>query len=171
LSGRGDAADVVFSQLAREEKWMQLALLQVELFSDDESLRPFLSKLVDQVSKRLKRRATTPVGYLPAWGYRCLDHLLEMDWAVAKRKLGYHWEDLQNKIQSSYENCCYFLKSDLSFFGSRDTADPSWLYGHWNMDLSSSICSSFLKAVKLLQDESVSARDSAAMLGTVGTYS
>jgi hypothetical protein len=46
LSGSGDVTDV-FSQLNREEQWMQFALLQVEIFADDVSLRPFLSKLVD----------------------------------------------------------------------------------------------------------------------------
>ncbi|KAF4627020.1 hypothetical protein G7Y89_g11137 [Cudoniella acicularis] len=166
LSGSGDAADV-FPQLAREEQWMRLALLQVEIFAEDTLLRPFLSKLVDQVSKRLKRRATSSVGYLPPWGYRCLDHLLEMDWAVAKKTLGYSWEDLQNKIQSSYENCRYFLKSDLSFFKSRDTADPSWIQGHWDMDLSSSVCSSFLQAAKLLQEDPDSAHNPGTTLGSL----
>jgi hypothetical protein len=170
LSGSGDAVDV-FSQLDREEQWMRLALLQVEIFDDDVSLRPFLSKLVDQVSKRLKRRATASVGYLPPWGYRCLDHLLEMDWAVAKKKLGYSWEDLQNKVQSSYENCLYFLKSDLSFFKSRDTADPSWIRGHWDMDFSSTICSSFLEAAKLLQQEPGGAHGSVSMLDSLGEHS
>jgi hypothetical protein len=169
LSGSGGAADV-FSQLAREEQWMRLALLQVEIFGDDYSLSPFLSKLVDQVSKRLKKRATASVGYLPPWGYRCLDHLLEMDWLVAKKNLGYSWQDLQNKMQSSYENCLYFLKSDLSFFESRDTADPSWIQGHWDMDLSSSICSSFLEARKCLQREPVGAHGPATTLGTIGRY-
>jgi hypothetical protein len=170
LSGSGDAADV-FSQLAREEQWLRLALLQVELFADDDRVRPFLSKLVDQVSKRLKRRATAPIGYLPPWGYRCLDHLLEMDWAVAKKKLGYSWEDLQDKIQSSYENCRYFLKSDLSFFASRDSADPSWIQGHWDMDLSSSVCSSFLQAAKLLQKDPDNSHNPANTLGSLGAYS
>lgn len=170
LSGSGDAADV-FSQLAREEQWLRLALLQVELFADDDRVRPFLSKLVDQVGKRLKRRATAPIGYLPPWGYRCLDHLLEMDYAVAKKKLGYSWEDLQNKIQSSYENCRYFLKSDLSFFASRDSADPSWIQGHWDMDLSSSVCSSFLQAANLLQKDPDNSHNPANTLGSLGAYS
>jgi hypothetical protein len=173
LSGSGDAADV-FSQLAREEQWLRSALLQVELFADvpdEDSVRPFLSKLVDQVSKRLKRRATAPIGYLPPWGYRCLDHLLEMDWAVAKKKLGYSREDLQNKIQSSYENCRYFLKSDLSFFASRDSADPSWIQGHWDMDLSSSVCSSFLHAAELLQKDTDNSHNPANTPGHFGAYS
>lgn len=167
LSGSGDAADV-FSQLTREQEWMQLALLQVEIFADDERLRPFLLKLVDQVGKRLKKRATTAVGYLPPWGYRCLDHLLEMDLTTAKKKLGYSWEDLQDKIQSSYENCLYFLKSDLLFFNSRDATNPAWIQGHWDMKFSSSICSSFLEAAKLLQPDSHDGHRPEKTLGTLG---
>jgi hypothetical protein len=170
LSSGSDSADV-FSQLDREEQWMRLALLQVEIFDDDVSLRPFLSKLVDQVGKRLKRRATASVGYLPPWGYRCLDHLLEMEWAVAKKKLGYSWEDLQSKVQNSYENCLYFLKSDLSFFKSRNTADPSWIWGHWDTSLSSAICSSFLEATKLLHQEPGGAHGAVSILDSLGEHS
>jgi len=97
--------------------------------------------------------------------------LLEMEWAVAKKKLGYSWEDLQNKVQSSYENCLYFLKSDLSFFKSRDTADPSWIRGHWDTSLSSVICSSFLEAAKLLHQEPGGAHGSVSMLDSLGEHS
>jgi hypothetical protein len=169
-SGRVDV-DAVYGRLAREEQWMRLALLQVEIFAENKDLHPFLSKLVDQVGKRLKRRATAPVGYLPPWGFRCLDHLLEMDLAVAKKRLGYSRDDLQDKIQVTYENCLYFLKSDLSFIKSRDTADPTWMEDHWNMDFSNSVCSSFLEATKLLQKEPGSLHNLVPSPTSPGRYS
>jgi hypothetical protein len=94
-----------------------------------------------------------------------------MDCAVAKKRLGYPWEDLQNRIQSSYEDCLYFLKSDLLLFKSRTTADPSWIQEHWDMAFSSSICSSFLEAVIVLQQEPESAQSSVSMLNSSGKHS
>jgi hypothetical protein len=133
-----------YQRIIREEKWNQLALLSAELFGNVEETKPFVSKLIDEVEKRLEERETEKLGDLPPWGYRCLDHSLLIDLAFAKFKLGNHSKDLHKTIHDAYTECLYFLRSDHSFLKSWDSTEPTWTSDHWNLDCSSLVSSSFL---------------------------
>jgi hypothetical protein len=139
------------TQVKREQRWNQIALLHHELInSEKEETKAFLSGLVDEVAKRLKIRETRTVGNLPPWGYRCLGHSLKIELAIAETKLGRKaMEDLVEVVQSVYEDCVYFLRSDLLFLKSWDSTDPSWIPDHWDINFSSIVNTSFLSVATL----------------------
>jgi hypothetical protein len=136
-------------QEVREEQWNLLALLQVELFAHDPEAKPFLSNLVDEVAKRLKTRETRSLGNSPPWGYRCLDHSLQIELAIANYNLKKVQQSVLDTVQNAYAECSYFLQSNLSFLTSWDSTDPSWLSKHWDFDCSSLVNSSFLAVATL----------------------
>jgi hypothetical protein len=143
------AGETPYERINREEKWTQLALLQAELFASVEDTKPFVSKLVSEASKRLKERQSSQLGDSQPWGYRCLDHSLRIDLAIAKFNVLNQSKNLQETIQDAYNDCESFLRSDHSFLRSWDTTDPSWISEHWDLDCSSIVSSSLLSIVTL----------------------
>jgi hypothetical protein len=130
--------------ITHEEKLNQLALLQLELFNNTKD-PIFFSNLVDDVAERIKRRETITPRSLPPWGYRCFDHSLQIELAIAKTKLTTKpWEDLRETVQNAYDDCLQFMRPDGSFLMSWDSTEPTWTSDHWNLDCSSVVSSSFL---------------------------
>jgi hypothetical protein len=149
--------------ITQEEKLNQVALLQVELF-DNTKDHAFFSNLVDDVAERLKRRETMTPRSLPAWGYRCLDHSLQIELAIAKIGLesakirleisktgptNKPWEDFRETVPNAYDDCLQFMRSDGSFLRSWDSTELTWTSNHWNLDCSSVVSSSFLSILTM----------------------
>ena len=137
-------AKIMRTQVRREQQWNQLALLQVELIEINKETKPFLTNLVDEVAVRLRSRETRTLGNLPPWGYRCLGHSLRIELAIAQMKLGKPWEEFNEIVQNAYDDCLYFLRSDLLFLKSWDSTDPAWISEHWDINFSSIVNASFL---------------------------
>jgi hypothetical protein len=136
-----------YERIIREEQWNQLALLAVELLGDVEEDKSLMSKLIDEVATRLKRKESRKADKSPAWGYRCMDHCLRIDLAIAQSKFGKASEHLPETLQDAYCDCLYFLRSDHSFLKSWDASEPVWTSDLWNLECSSIVSSSFLSIV------------------------
>jgi hypothetical protein len=132
-----DLSDII----TREEKWNQLALIQLELFNGSEH-DDFLNALVSNVSEGMRRRKMRRLGSLPPWGYRCLDHSLQIELAIANITLRKPYQDFSGSL--IYDDCSKFMRSDRSFLKSWDSTEPDWASNQWNLDCSSHFSSSLL---------------------------
>jgi len=134
----------------REEKWISLALLQVELFGNLKKTQSFIAQLLQEVEKRLGERESKKLGKSPTWGYRCLDHSLSIDLAIAKYKSRMmKSEKLRKIVQDAYFDCECFQRSDYSFLKSWDTSEPNWTTEYWDLDCSSRVSSTLLSICTL----------------------
>src|SRR5271163_2946451 len=136
-------------QIVRQEQWNQVALVQAEIFGDNPRTRPFIHKLIDEVSNRLSKAQTRTLGNQPPWGYRCLDHSLRIELTISKANLEGPKDEIRESIQSAYTDCSYFLQSNFSFVKSWNTTDPTWTREFWDLDCTSYVCSSFLGVATL----------------------
>jgi hypothetical protein len=159
----------LYRSMIRDEKWISLALLQVELYGTDEDNREFIEQLLHQVDKRLKERKSKKLGELPAWGYRCLDHSLRIDLAIAQFKLRITYNDLAATIQNAFADCEYFLRSDYSFLKSWDTTDPYWTTEFWDLDCSSRVSSTLL-SISTLDWHEVHSRNNGAYMTSINLF-
>ena len=131
-----DLSDAVI----REEKWIKIALLAMDLFTVDTATR--LLSLADEIYKRVTTREKDLLGKIPPWGLRFRDHAVHIELAAMKAKWDLRTRDAHDVLRDAFDKLSYFRLSDLSILScASDTAGPGWASDLFALDSVIACCS------------------------------
>ena len=145
----GENSGQYFSNpIIREEKWIKMALLLVDILADDSSNH--VSILTDEIGRRIAVREKHLIGRIPPWGLRFHDHIVGIELAVLGAKQSWNAHDAFEKV---HDKLSHFLLSDFSILSSASgITGPSWASDMFTLDSIVACCSLLWLMVQDIQE-------------------
>jgi hypothetical protein len=135
--GRENSGQYFSSPIIREEKWIKIALLLMDILADDNSNHA--SILADEIDRRIAVRENHLIGKIPPWGLRFHDHIVPIELAVLRAKQSWNAHNVFEKV---HDKLSHFLLSDFSILSSASgITGPSWASDLFTLDSIIASCS------------------------------